>query len=292
MRIPGDYEGDMPRYEFTDQDMERLLTGAMPESEDLARLAPLIEQMQRAARSTPSDDVVARVAAEAAEVARTAYDTVETPVGTPRIRSRPRRSGFMRPQPALAAFAAAVLLFAGIGGAAATASDSAVPGDLLYGLDRALERVGIGAGGVSERYAEAITLAEAGKTAAAIDHATEAATEDIDDDEDAATTAAALREAAEAVTSSAERESAELRERVAVMLLWMAENKEADEPVTGREFGQAVAEFARTISGYGEATEESEETAEGDLDGGPPEGVPGGPPEGTPGGPPEGVPGG
>jgi hypothetical protein len=40
----------------------------------------------------------------------------------------------------------------------AWAADSAVPGDWNYGLDRALESIGIGAGGSTERFVEQISL--------------------------------------------------------------------------------------------------------------------------------------
>ena len=50
----------------------------------------------------------------------------------------------------LASSLAVVLAFSGV----AMAADGASPGDLLYGVDRALESVGIGAGGIDERLAE------------------------------------------------------------------------------------------------------------------------------------------
>lgn len=62
----------------------------------------------------------------------------------------------------------AVLLVGGI--TVGVASDSAVPGDPTYGLDRALEWVGIGAGGAAERLEEAAVLLERGELVTGLRH--------------------------------------------------------------------------------------------------------------------------
>jgi hypothetical protein len=58
------------------------------------------------------------------------------------------------------------LSFSGV----ALAADGAKPGDLLYGLDRALEAVGVSNGGASERIAEVEALIDAGAIADGLDH--------------------------------------------------------------------------------------------------------------------------
>ena len=60
----------------------------------------------------------------------------------------------------------ALVVFSGLG----LAANAAVPGDFLYGLDLAMEKVGIGAGGIEERISEAQGLADRGQHAEAADH--------------------------------------------------------------------------------------------------------------------------
>ena len=63
-----------------------------------------------------------------------------------------------------------VLTVGGFGGAA-YAANGAAPGDTFYGLDRALEAVGIGNGGSAERLAEVKELVDHGQTAGGLEHA-------------------------------------------------------------------------------------------------------------------------
>jgi hypothetical protein len=59
--------------------------------------------------------------------------------------------------------AAALLMLVVSSSGLAFAANGAKPGDLLYGLDRAAEVIGIGDGGADERYAEAQALVAAGE---------------------------------------------------------------------------------------------------------------------------------
>ena len=61
----------------------------------------------------------------------------------------------------VAAGATSLMMIVGMTGVA-WASDSAVPGDWNYGIDRALEAVGIGAGGAAERLQELAAIRENG----------------------------------------------------------------------------------------------------------------------------------
>ena len=63
----------------------------------------------------------------------------------------------------LAAMVAAAVVAAGSVTGVGFAADGAAPGDALYGLDCAMERVGLGDGGVQERVQEAAKLAQRGE---------------------------------------------------------------------------------------------------------------------------------
>lgn len=279
-----DYEVEMADNRFSDRDIEQLLSGLATENEELAALAPLMHMLRDQGLRDVSDNEVAAFARQAAEITRSA-----APAGSGNQAALPtRRSRFMRLRTRLATGLSLVLLLSGITGAA-LASDGAAPGDALYGLDRALEKIGIGNGAASERIAEARALYANGLVAEAVAHAADAV-----DESDGAE---ALRSAAEAVTSTDEGDADEVRARVAAMLTWMADNAESEEPLSGRDFGQMVAGFAKGISSEDDSEDAAEDAAdaaedqeEADGTGGPPEGVPGGPPEGVPPGPPANVP--
>ena len=166
---------------------------------------------------------------------------------------------------AAAAVAATVMSVGGLGGVA-YAANGATPGDFLYGLDRALEAVGVGNGGASERIAEAIVLVQQGATGHGLEHAA-----GIVPDEAGA--GAALLTAAEAVGPNVV--TAEVQDEVIALLTYLSEN-------VGHIDGQTVAEFARAIHGNQGGAPETPV--------GPPDGVPVGPPEETPVGPPEETP--
>lgn len=79
----------------------------------------------------------------------------------------------------LVSIGTAVAMFLGANVGLAAAADPAVPGDALYGIDRAYEKVGhllgIDNDGPAERFEEAAVLADRGDLAASIDLAQEAA---------------------------------------------------------------------------------------------------------------------
>lgn len=75
--------------------------------------------------------------------------------------------------------ATAVAMFIGANAGLAAATNGAVPGDALYGLDRAYEKIGhvfgIDSDGPEERFEEAAVLAHRGRFAEALETAAEAA---------------------------------------------------------------------------------------------------------------------
>jgi len=181
----------------------------------------------------------------------------------PAIARGSRLSLFGRLRTRAAAVTAAVLVtFGGLSGVA-VAANGAAPGDALYGIDRALEAVGIGDGASTERLVEVEALVERGHPDRGLEHAANLVGDDTG--------------AQEALLGAAERiggfDNDTTPEGVATLLTYLAEN-------AGSVHGPTVAELAHAIRG-------NEPT-------GPPEGVPPttGPPEGVPPttGPPEGVP--
>lgn len=280
-----DYEDEMLNAKFTDKDIERLLSGLTPDDEDLASMAPLVALLRNQRSQVPAEGTVV---ARAAGIVRAAHLEESARVVDESTQTKPRRIG-LRLKPKLATAFGSLLLLASMTGVA-IAADEAAPDDDLYGVDQAMEKVGIGAGGAAERLAEATALAEKGKSAEALRHAAASIGTDSDDG-DATEAAEALLAAAEAVLSTDEGDADEVRQAVADMLTWMATSD-----VTGQDFGNGVAERAKAIStedddadAAEDAAEEASEADEGPEGSGPPNSVPGGPPESVSPGPPAGV---
>ncbi len=122
-------------------------------------------------------------------------------------------------------------------------ANGAVPGDTLYGFDRAVESLGIGNGGLQERLAEATTLAENGDSEQALVHAAEALVRCGQVEAGASQADAALIAAANAVQTGNQGESEKTCARVAEMLRWMTTTQ-----ASGADLGQGVATRSREIS--------------------------------------------
>jgi hypothetical protein len=217
---------------FPERDIDRLFAGHDPVDGDLARLAPLVAALRReAAAATPSPERVDAIATTLASESRT--DAALALHG--KAKKVGARIGVRRRRVVTVSMVAAVAVV-GMGGTA-VAADSAAPGDPLYGIDQALERVGIGDGGTPERLREARRLADRGSTDAALGHVARALERNGE-----AEGASALDEAATAVAGEGSEHSQEVREAVSEMLEWMA-----DEDGRGDEFGQGVRDRAREI---------------------------------------------
>ncbi len=268
----GVYEDEMFNRGYTERDIDVLLSGGVPNDPGLAGLTPVVDRLKA---HIPLEFDSTRMMTFTAEAVKTVpksilvvASSVARPTGyTRRLALAPRFVGAL----------AAIALLLGMSGIA-VASDGAAPGDTLYGLDRALERVGIGVGGAEERLAEATVLVSQGRAADALDHAIQA-TDDAD-----GKASDALQMAAERVggMSPENGNAADVQANVAAMLEWMTTTK-----ATGSDFDQGVAERARQISGPNAAANDS--STDG-AKGGPPEDVPAGPPDHVPGGPPESTP--
>jgi hypothetical protein len=237
----GDYWNDMRTERLLDREIERLLTGAPVEDRGLALLTPLVEGLRSSAGHRPQESEVRNVAARAAAVV---LERSQHQVDTAASRRRRQWAGL---SPRLAAGILAVLVVPAMTGAA-LAANSAIPGDPLYGLDRAFEIVGIGTG-PTERLDEAAQLAAAGRSQQAIDHAVVALQSGNGDGTD--------EMAGQALATAAGRLSAAEIDQtgVAALLAYISENVGKGVGVDGRDFGQGVAELAREI-GEGQGSDD------------------------------------
>jgi hypothetical protein len=220
----------------SEQEIERLLTGSPVGNGSFSNLAAFVEKMRLYESYVPPDDLVDRVAAEAASLALASRPTA---VSGPKV-SPPSRGRWLALSPRVAVAALSVVMAIGMTGVAA-AADGAAPGDPLYGLDRAMERIGIGAGNAEERLEEADHLLAEGQILQALEHATEAVEGD-------AAASAALDVAIDRVETAANQNSAEVQEKVDALLTYMSENIGKDKGVDGRDFGQGIADIARGIA--------------------------------------------
>lgn len=207
----------------------------------------------------PFDRMVSELRSEADRAAFS--DLTERAVA---LGSRPRLARRLRNRIATVA-ASITLAFGGLGGVA-YAANGAAPGDFLYGVDRALERVGIGDGGSTERLGEVTVLIERGDTVRALQHTTESLLGESDD--------SGSEEARSALLAAADRIAATGDTGppvgVADLLTYLSDNLDAVD-------GLKVAELARAIRGADGDSEPSDDAP------GPPDSTPGGPPDGTPG---------
>jgi hypothetical protein len=211
-----------------DRDVERLVRGQLPEDERYMPVVEVISTLRAFRIATPTPERITAVAVAAAAAVRV-------------DRSEParRRSTLSVLIPRLAAAMLAVVLVGGIS-SVAIAADGSAPGETLYGLDLALERVGIGAGGVDERILESAQLISAGRSEQAILHL---------DNSVAHAAEAADPETADRVElhlnlaeNMSHPQAAETQEHVAAIRQFIEENRGKGVGVDGSEFGQGVSE--------------------------------------------------
>ncbi|MFZ0013024.1 MAG: hypothetical protein WAL25_02805 [Acidimicrobiia bacterium] len=226
-----DYTDEMFTKRLSDVEVEAVLSGGQTDDPILSEVARALAALDPARFDTSSDSSVAEIAARAAAVARS---------GEPaKLAATARHRRGLSLTPRLATAAVAAILIIGLGGVAA-ASNTAVPGDPLYGVDRALETIGIGDGATEERLSEASTLTARGQTTEALDLLAETLGSNSEQASDALLRAAArLHE-----SGPGSENSNEVRSNLADMLEWMATTD-----FTGQDFGRGVAERAREIGG-------------------------------------------
>jgi hypothetical protein len=197
-------------------EIELLLRGTPTISEDLADLevfvASLSGQVER-----PAD-----VGYMATALAATARASRRSP--------RPALRRIM----ALAASVAVLFALSGV----AMAADGAVPGDLLYGVDRAMERIGIGDGGVDERIVEFDALIERGQHQDAFDMLDEFA------ESAAVSEASRAQRHIDLAATKSNVIAAAAQEKVAAKQQLIEDNSN-DGVGNGRDFGQGVSDGAQ-----------------------------------------------
>lgn len=222
MTPPNDYSPDMPGPAITDAEVEVLLSRRVSADPALADLVTAINRIEISRLGIDLEDRFGRYSLRAAALARTA--------------EIPAKPGlFARLSPRLGAIAMAAILLMGMAGVA-VASDAAVPGDILYGLDRVLENVGLNDGGIQERIEEAEVMTERGKATDALNHVADALPPGLNEAE------RALHRAAENLDVVSD--DTDVSGKLGEMLDWMANTD-----FEGRDFGQGVAERARELGG-------------------------------------------
>ncbi|MCO6502267.1 MAG: hypothetical protein J5I28_04215 [Acidimicrobiales bacterium] len=145
------------RQNLTDAQVEAVIEGRN-RNRDLASVSAVIDEI-RALRNHALSQPPADLIAQAAAIAR---ESRPTPTAAP----RPVRRSTWRFAPTLAGLALVFILMAPM----AVFANSASPDDFLYPLDRLLERVGIGDGGLAERLTEAEILHERGDALGSAQH--------------------------------------------------------------------------------------------------------------------------
>jgi len=137
--------------ELIDRDLNLLIEGKPPFNEDLAPLESFVVSLCEFADVPVSPEFVRDHAAKAAAN----MQLVKSANANSRLTGSRRLAFALRRR--VGAAATSLMMIVGMTGVA-WAADSAVPGDWNYGIDRALEAIGIGAGGAEERLTELTLL--------------------------------------------------------------------------------------------------------------------------------------
>lgn len=155
---------------LTDADAEALLEGADEVKSGLADIAEVVAAIRVMGSHDLDKDYTGLIAAAALESRATPVARYAAEQDA--VSSTPRDwSARVVPRVAIGAAALFMLLVSSAG--LAYAANGAKPGDMLYGLDRAAEAIGILDGGPNERYEEAQALITAGEVPGGLALATE-----------------------------------------------------------------------------------------------------------------------
>jgi hypothetical protein len=222
-----DYRSGMSVPELTDHDVEQLLTGSITSSDQHA-------------------DLQGFVAAFSA-VSRAPLDTNFMPTSLAAVARQSRRSGKGAIRRLAVLMASMALLFAFSGIALATVANGASPGDLLYDVDRALERFGIGDGGVDERINEFDSLISEGADGRAFVFL--ATYVESAHQRDAFMAAEHL-----VMAATDESSNANTALKAAELVAFIADNRGNGIGLDGSDFGQGVAQIAQSEHSVDEPT--------------------------------------
>jgi hypothetical protein len=225
-----------------DQEIEILLTGGVPRDPQLAALAGWVDMMRSLRPTERADDQVGQLVSEAAFLAGASGPATTLNI----VPTRQRRRSFR-----LAPLGVALTGFLVVGlSSVAVASDMAAPGDALYKVDRLLENLGIGDGGLNERITEAGDLMVHGAPVDALVHLDESLS--IVDDlvpEQVSERVLIHLELAENMISP---NAAEAQRRVASIQAFIEANRGSGVGLDGEEFGQGMSEQAKGETGEGD----------------------------------------
>ena len=242
MSDSSDYQGEMfAPLSISDTDAEALMTGADGVRSDLADLADVLGSIRTAGQAFGDTDIsrLARAAAlEARALPAARLDAAQAA-------ARSEWMARMAPRVAVGALALIMLVVSSTG--LAFAANGAKPGDMLYGLDRAAEVLGIGDGGANERIAEAHALVASGAVAGGLTHAAAVLPATPDNE----TAKAAIQKAATRVQGEPQGPSSYVAEQVGTLLSYL------------RLATAAVTVNTSTLAGFAEAIGEPPAEAPG-----------------------------
>lgn len=219
-------------HSISDVEAEALLAGADGGGAELADVAAVLGAIRAAGDVDAGRDFSHLIAPAALESRATPLARFAEEKTTSTVRAKAYR---LAPRIAVGA-AALFMLIVGTSGLA-YAANGAKPGDLLYGLDRAAEVIGIGNGGDAERVAEAQDLAAAGVPGGGLTHAAA-----VLGDTPAAVNA--INAAAIRLHEGPPGAPAEVAAKVAALLNYIH-----DTTITGTVDVEKVSDLARQIGG-------------------------------------------
>jgi len=232
MSDSSDYQGEMfAPLSISDTEAEALMTGADGVRSDLADLADVLGSIRTAGQAFGDTDIsrLARAAAlEARALPAARLDAAQAA-------ARSEWMARMAPRVAVGALALIMLVVSSTG--LAFAANGAKPGDMLYGLDRAAEVLGIGDGGSNERIAEAHALVASGAVAGGLTHAAAVLPATPDNE----TAKAAIQKAATRVQGEPQGPSSYVAEQVGTLLSYLRLATAAGTVNTGTLAGFAEA---------------------------------------------------
>jgi len=209
-------------------DIDTLVQGLDPLNEDLAPLTSFVASLRSLASTSPPEEVMRTHVEQAAAISREMHAAAKTHIS-------PARRLVLGARRRMATVAASLMMLMGATGVA-WAADSAVPGDWNYGIDRALEALGIGAGEDVERMAEARVM---GLRAIEADPALLGVPDQAEDDQ-----APGPATAVDALSrpNPGDPRAQEVRTQVASLLEYLHR--------VGRPHGPTIAEMAKKIADY------------------------------------------
>jgi len=244
----GDYKDEMVDNYVNDELLDLLPASGGLEGSP-SPVAEFLQQLQLLGDTLPDDAVITRhLAMLSAEAAiGPVVDPVERGSTGPLVRRWRVAFGTLMSGFVLNALIGTAA-FAAVGTGAVVAADGASPGDVLYGLDRALERVGVNDGRAGERIEEAMALVDRGQHSRAIE-AVEEAIGDLADESANTSALEALQNASDQIASvritdsSGYHDTQGFRDQVAGLLRLIATEME-----DGAVDGALIAETARGFS--------------------------------------------